>query len=72
MIALPNSTSIAMPVQTPFRLVHLATHGQFSSNAEDTFVLTWDDRIDINELSRLLRGDSKTTASDRTTSTQCL
>ena len=45
--------------QTPFRLVHLATHGQFSSNAEDTFVLTWDDRIDINELSRLLRGDSK-------------
>ena len=45
--------------QTPFRLVHLATHGQFSSNAEDTFVLTWDDRININELNRLLRGDSK-------------
>ena len=45
--------------QTPFKLVHLATHGQFSSTAENTFVLTWDERIDIDELSRLLRGDSK-------------
>lgn len=45
--------------QSPFKLVHLATHGQFSSNAEDTFVLTWDDRINIDELNRLLRGDSK-------------
>jgi CHAT domain-containing protein/uncharacterized protein HemY len=45
--------------QTPFRVVHLATHGQFSSNAEDTFVLTWDDRINIEELNRMLRGDSK-------------
>ena len=45
--------------QTPFRVVHLATHGQFSSKAKDTFVLTWDNRINIDELSRLLRGDSK-------------
>lgn len=45
--------------QTPFRVVHLATHGQFSSKAEDTFVLTWDNRINIDELSRLLRGDSQ-------------
>ncbi|MEM8829466.1 MAG: CHAT domain-containing protein [Cyanobacteria bacterium P01_G01_bin.19] len=45
--------------QTPFWIVHLATHGQFSSKAEDTFVLTWDNRINIDELSRLLRGDSK-------------
>ena len=45
--------------KTPFRVVHLATHGQFSSNAEDTFILTWDNRINIDELSRLLRGDSK-------------
>ncbi len=45
--------------ETPFRLVHLATHGQFSSNAEDTFLLTWDGRINIDDLNRLLRGDSK-------------
>ena len=45
--------------ETPFRLVHLATHGQFSSQAQNTFILTWDDRINIDELNRLLRGDSK-------------
>ena len=45
--------------RTPFKLVHLATHGQFSSTPEDTFILTWDERINIDELSRLLRGDSK-------------
>ena len=45
--------------QTPFRLVHLATHGKFSSNLDNTFVLTWDGRINIDELNRLLRGDSK-------------
>ena len=45
--------------RTPFGLVHLATHGQFSSKAENTFVLTWDNRINIDELNRLLRGDSK-------------
>lgn len=45
--------------KTPFRLVHLATHGQFSSSAEETFLLTWDERINIDELNSLLRGDSK-------------
>ncbi|MEM9272632.1 MAG: CHAT domain-containing protein [Cyanobacteria bacterium P01_F01_bin.143] len=45
--------------RNPFKLVHLATHGQFSSTPEETFILTWDERINIDELSRLLRGDSK-------------
>ncbi|MCC0178295.1 CHAT domain-containing protein [Waterburya agarophytonicola K14] len=36
-------------------ILHLATHGQFSSKAEETFILTWDDRIDINELEQLLK-----------------
>ncbi len=39
----------------PFPIVHLATHGQFSSNANETFVLAWDKKIDVNELSALLR-----------------
>jgi CHAT domain-containing protein len=39
----------------PFPVVHLATHGQFSSNAEDTFILTWDGRLDVNQLNELLR-----------------
>lgn len=45
--------------ETPFRIVHLATHGQFSSNSDNTFVLTWDEKIDIDELNSLIRGDIK-------------
>ena len=41
-----------------FPIVHLATHGEFSSNAEDTFVLTWDDRINANELESLLQSET--------------
>jgi CHAT domain-containing protein len=39
----------------PTDIVHLATHGQFSSKAEETFLLTWDDRINIKELDSLLQ-----------------
>ena len=38
-----------------FPVVHLATHGQFSSEAEGTFIITWDDRLNVNELSSLLK-----------------
>ncbi|MEM7554442.1 MAG: CHAT domain-containing protein [Cyanobacteria bacterium P01_A01_bin.84] len=36
-------------------VVHLATHGQFSSRLDDTFLLTWDGQINIKELSELLK-----------------
>ena len=36
-------------------IVHLATHGQFSSTPEETFIVTWNDRIKVNELESLLR-----------------
>ncbi len=39
----------------PFPVVHLATHGQFSSKADQTFILTWDGRINVNQLDNLLR-----------------
>ncbi|GET43265.1 CHAT domain-containing protein [Microseira wollei] len=39
----------------PFPVVHLATHGQFSSNADRTFILAWDKPIKVNELNSLLR-----------------
>jgi CHAT domain-containing protein len=37
------------------QIVHLATHGQFSSKPEDTFILTWDNRLDINQLQNLIQ-----------------
>lgn len=39
----------------PFPVVHIATHGQFSSLAEKTFILTWDNKINVKELDNLLR-----------------
>ncbi|NET01010.1 MAG: CHAT domain-containing protein [Sphaerospermopsis sp. SIO1G1] len=40
--------------ETPFPIIHFATHGQFSSDAEKTFILTWDNRINVKELGELL------------------
>ncbi|MBD3563410.1 CHAT domain-containing protein, partial [Planktothrix sp. FACHB-1355] len=43
----------------PFPVVHLATHGQFSSKASETFILTWDERINVKQLDLLLRSRSQ-------------
>jgi CHAT domain-containing protein len=38
--------------------MHLATHGQFSSKASETFILAWDKQIDLKKLNSLLnKGD---------------
>lgn len=37
----------------PFEIIHMATHGQFSSDPEETFLLTWDDRIGVKDFNRL-------------------
>ena len=42
----------------PFPIVHLATHGQFSSRLENTFILTWDGRLNINELKDVLQASA--------------
>lgn len=41
-----------------FPIVHLATHAQFSSNIDETFILSWDGRINVKQLDSLLRDDS--------------
>ena len=38
-----------------YSIVHLATHGQFSSNSNETFLLAYDGRIKVKELSQWLR-----------------
>ncbi|WP_052049855.1 CHAT domain-containing protein [Leptolyngbya sp. KIOST-1] len=40
--------------QTELPIVHLATHAQYSSNLQDTFILAWDRPIPVDELSLLL------------------
>ncbi len=49
-------TNLRKTVQSkPFSILHLATHGQFSSNSEETFILTWDKKISIKDLSELIQ-----------------
>jgi CHAT domain-containing protein len=38
-----------------FPIVHLATHGQFSSNPDETFLLAWSDRISIQDFDLLFQ-----------------
>ncbi|HIK29645.1 MAG: CHAT domain-containing protein [Oscillatoriaceae bacterium SKW80] len=38
-----------------YSVIHLATHGQFSSHPEETFLLTWDERISIKDLDLLFK-----------------
>ena len=38
-----------------FNIVHIATHGQFSSEAKDTFILASDGPINVKQLDNLLR-----------------
>lgn len=46
-----------------FSVLHLATHGQFSSDLEDTFLVTWDGRLDVNQLTTLLESRDPNLAS---------
>ncbi len=50
-----NKTLEAQIKSVAFPIVHLATHGQFSSKAEDTFLLTWNERINVKDLDQILR-----------------
>jgi len=40
--------------ESPFSMIHLATHGQFSSEAENTFILTWDQKLNLQQLQNSL------------------
>lgn len=40
---------------TTYQVIHIATHGEFSSNVEDTFILTWDERINVEELRNIIK-----------------
>ena len=44
----------------PFPVVHISTHGQFSSQPEETFIIAWDNRLNVNELSNFLKSRQET------------
>ncbi|PLZ99071.1 hypothetical protein CI592_19695, partial [Fischerella thermalis CCMEE 5328] len=39
----------------PYTVVHIATHGEFSSNAEKTFILTWNQLLKVKDFDKILR-----------------
>jgi CHAT domain-containing protein len=51
-----TSVNLTDNLQTkPFSVVHLATHGQFSSDPEETFILAWDKKIRAKDFETILR-----------------
>lgn len=62
-----TKTDVQSALQSSYYpIVHLATHGQFSSRAEDTFIVTWpseeegDYQVKVNELQDLLQSQDLT------------
>ncbi|NMF86350.1 CHAT domain-containing protein [Nodosilinea sp. P-1105] len=50
-----TTTALAQQIaKTELPIVHLATHAQYSSNLQDTFILAWDRPMPVDELSLLL------------------
>jgi CHAT domain-containing protein len=43
----------------PFPVVHIATHGQFSSDPEETFILLWDRVLNVKDLNSLLQTERR-------------
>jgi CHAT domain-containing protein len=48
----------------PYSVVHLATHGEFSSDPEKTFILTWDRLLKVKEFDSLLRLNGETSSNN--------
>ncbi len=40
--------------ETPYNIVHIASHGQFKSDAQENFILTFDDKLNMNKLEQLI------------------
>lgn len=56
-----TSSTLESNVNTlPFNVLHLATHGQFSSRPEETFILANDGSINVLQFDNLLRSQSDT------------
>ncbi len=58
----PNLQTLGDSSGSP--VVHLATHGQFSSDPSETFLLAWDQRITLNDFSQILQRQTTSDATD--------
>jgi CHAT domain-containing protein len=58
-----TSQNLQRSIQSlPFPVVHIATHGQFSSKAAETFIVAWDQEVNIELLNGILRSRERSEA----------
>lgn len=58
--------------QAPYSIVHIATHGEFLENSDETFILAWDSRIGMDLLEKTMRlGRYRKTPIDLLTLSAC-
>ena len=57
--AFTREALVAQSRNDAFNVIHLATHGQFSSRADETFLLTWEGRINVQDLDVVLRSPTR-------------
>jgi CHAT domain-containing protein len=50
-----TSAELQRKLEEQFSIVHIASHGQFDRDVHKTFVLTYDDKLTLNDLERLIR-----------------
>lgn len=41
--------------RTPYSVVHIASHAQFTGKSEESFILTYDGRLDMDRLERFIK-----------------
>ena len=39
---------------TPYSIVHIASHGEFFENSGNTYILTWDEKLTMDQLEKLM------------------
>lgn len=39
----------------PYEIIHIATHGEFARDISDSYLLSWDGKIDMNQIDRMIR-----------------
>ncbi|MEO1445029.1 MAG: CHAT domain-containing protein [Cyanobacteria bacterium J06635_11] len=44
-------------LKDPYPIVHIATHGQFGSSPEETYLVAWDTFIKVREISQILQAN---------------
>ncbi|PON15696.1 hypothetical protein C2W62_22425 [Candidatus Entotheonella serta] len=40
--------------EAPYTIVHIASHGEFNSTADDTFILTYDSKLTLDQLDQMI------------------